>query len=570
VDAFKALIADQKVDVVYANTIVLLEPLIAARETGCSTIIHVRELIDRDEGLVAQLGLEYDAIIRKVESLADGIVANSRETERLFGNHANRFCVPNVVSPQDLDIPNPVGGTIKFIMASSNIPKKGLDDFIEVARRCEETVPLAEFILVGPENTHTKALRDGSHPGNIVFAGYAESPKCAMEQGNVVLSLSHFAESFGRTVAEGQTARRPVIAYDWGAVAELIVHGETGFLAPYRDIEAVCGYIKTICENPGTISTLGEAGRASMLAGFTQPVLVDGLWRALEATAQMPIGLREARQEVTIVVPVYNAFEATKVCLESLEAQTEHAIGIRILMINDASTDPRITPLLETFAKLPTFHLLTNAFNKGYTHTINIGINWAQYDDIVLLNSDAVVTRGWLKGLSLAAYSGVNVATATAMSDNAGAFSFPVQNSPNPKPEGVSYDDFADLIIAHTAKLLPVSVPTGSGFCMYIRRDALNVIGLFDEEAFPRGYGEENDFCMRAIKAGLRNVISPYSYVFHVRSASFGKEKDTLIKGAVDTVTTRYPEYARLVKESFGSAEMKALRQASHDATAQL
>tara|TARA_R110000868_G_scaffold208557_2_gene458090 strand:- start:26645 stop:32311 length:5667 start_codon:yes stop_codon:yes gene_type:complete len=570
VNAFRALIARCNVDTIYANTIVLLEPLVAARDMGCSTIVHVRELIDRDEGLVAQIGLGPEKIIRKVASLADGIVANSQETKRLFENHANCFFAPNVVEPHDLDITNQVGDTIRFAMASSNIPKKGLDDFIAIARACEKTVPVAEFVLVGPENAHTKALRANAPPGNIVFAGYADSPKQAMELGNVVLSLSHFAESFGRTVAEAQMARRPVIAYDWGAVPELITHAETGFLAPYRDINAVCRYVQTICETPGMISAFGEAGRANMLAHYTPPVLVNGLWKAVEATSNKPISILDAPRSVTIVVPVFNAFDATKACLESLKAQDDQPSGTRILMINDASTDSRIAPLLETFAQLPHFDLLTNEHNCGYTRTINIGINWAKGDDVVLLNSDAIVTKGWLRGLRCAAYSGATVATATAMSDNAGAFSFPVQNSPNPKPEGISFDDFANAIIAQTRRLSPVDVPTGSGFCMYIRRDAFDEIGSFDEEAFPRGYGEENDFCMRAIRAGLRNVISPYAYVFHVRSASFGEEKETLIKGAVDTVTARYPDYARLVKEAFGSDKMQALRAASHGAVEQL
>jgi hypothetical protein len=105
---------------------------------------------------------------------------------------------------------------------------------------------------------------------------------------------------------------------------------------------------------------------------------------------------------------------------------------------------------------------------------------------------------------------------------------------------------------------------------MYIRRDAFDRLGLFDEEAFPRGYGEENDFCMRVVRSGFQNVISPYSYVFHVRSASFGKEKELLIKGAVDTVTQRYPDYAARVKEAFGSPEMQALRQASQEGVVHL
>ena len=565
VSAFRSLISQRSIDLVYANTIVLLEPLVAARNLGRKTIVHARELVDRDEGLVKQIGLDAQSILEKVSDLADGIVANSEETRHLFQAHGKTFCVPNIIHPDELDIANEIGDRVRIVMASSNIPKKGLTDFIAVARKCETSCPDAEFVLVGPENAHTKALKEGGLPSNVVFAGYADSPAKAMASGNVVLSLSHFAESFGRTVAEAQAARRPVIAYDWGAIPELIEDGETGLLAPYLDIDAVCDHVRTLCGNPQLISRLGEAGRARMLQGYTPEVLADGLWRAIESTLEASLPSPEAQRPVTIVVPVFNAFEAVRACLDALKAKAATLPNTRILMLDDASTDERIAPLLATFEQMPNFHLHTNAENKGYTRTINIGIQWADRDDVVLLNSDAVVTDGWLAGLKRAAYSSARVATATAMSDNAGAFSFPIQNEANPKPEDMSFDDFAGNILMHTAHLQPVNVPTGSGFCMYIRRDALDKIGLFDEEAFPRGYGEENDFCMRAIGVGLRNVISPYSYVFHVRSASFGAEKERLIVSAVNTVTRRYPDYARLVREAFASADMQELRQASWD-----
>lgn len=98
---------------------------------------------------------------------------------------------------------------------------------------------------------------------------------------------------------------------------------------------------------------------------------------------------------------------------------------------------------------------------------------------------------------------------------------------------------------------------------MYIRRPLFDAIGLFDEETFPRGYGEENDFCMRALRGGWRNLISPHAYVFHVRTASFGAEKESLTKAAINKVTERHPDYAERVKTAFASTEMQALRVAA-------
>src|SRR5690606_27338712 len=99
----------------------------------------------------------------------------------------------------------------------------------------------------------------------------------------------------------------------------------------------------------------------------------------------------------------------------------------------------------------------------------------------------------------------------------------------NPLPEGVTEEEFAVAFRRRSDALYP-SVPTGNGFCMYIRRTALKDVGLLDAEAFPRGYGEENDFCMRALRSGWRNIIDDRTYVFHERNKSFGSEKESLIK----------------------------------------
>ncbi len=569
--AFVSLIKERRIDLVYANTIVLLEPLEAARLCGVQTAVHVRELIDRDEHLCDHIGLTASEIIDRVFEASDYVIANSEETAELFYRENKTFCAPNVVDIEALDIENDISSPVRFAIASSNIPKKGVGDFIEVARRCATLGLKAEFIVVGPENTHLEAWKSGA-PANVEFAGYRDTPAAAMAEGNVILSLSHFAESFGRTVAEAHAARRPVIAYKHGAVPELIDEGKSGYLTAYRNIDEVVAAVRKVCENPSSIIAMGEAGRARVLRENAPDVLRRNLQSAMSDIFGVRIAERSASNAVsapsaqtrfvTIIVPVFNAYAETRNCLESL-AKVVDFEKARVLILDDASTDGRVRPLLEEFSQRDGIDLISHQKNMGYTANINVGVKAAGNDDVILLNSDTIVTPGFVEGLQRAVYAKNKVGTATAMGDNAGAFSFPIFNEANPKPEGVSYDDHAAAILNSTKECHPVAVPTGSGFCFYIRRALINEIGLFDEEAFPRGYGEENDFCMRGLRAGWGHVISPYAYVFHVRSASFGDEKALLINGAVDTVTKRYPEYAARVKDAFASDDMAALRRAS-------
>src|SRR5690606_29797509 len=138
------------------------------------------------------------------------------------------------------------------------------------------------------------------------------------------------------------------------------------------------------------------------------------------------------------------------------------------------------------------------------------------------------------------------IATVTPMSDRAGAFSAPNIGNDNNLPNGITEEQYALAFRRRSVGSYP-SVPTGNGFCMYIRRACINDIGSFDSTAFPRGYGEENDLCMRARAKGWRNIIDDRTYVFHDRSKSFGEQKADLIKAGREIIDKRYPDYKKAI-----------------------
>ena len=94
-----------------------------------------------------------------------------------------------------------------------------------------------------------------------------------------------------------------------------------------------------------------------------------------------------------------------------------------------------------------------------------------------------------------------------------------------------------------------VELPTTVGFCMYIRRAALADVGLFDVETFGRGYGEENDFCLRASARGWRHLLACDTFVYHEGSVSFGAGASAASKQATVRLLERHPHYARLVAQ---------------------
>jgi GT2 family glycosyltransferase/glycosyltransferase involved in cell wall biosynthesis len=253
---------------------------------------------------------------------------------------------------------------------------------------------------------------------------------------------------------------------------------------------------------------------------------------------------------VTIVVPVFNAYKEVRRCLDHLRRFTP--ARHRIIVIDDASTDAEIGPLLDWYAAAFDFNIVRHETNRGYTRTINEGLEYAGDSDVILLNSDTAVSRHWVRHLQEAVFAALDIATATAVSDNAGAFSVPEMGEANDLPPWLAAEDIGPIIGRLPWSRYPLT-PTGSGFCLYIRRDAIAVVGSFDANAFPRGYGEENDFCLRALRHGMRHVVCLPAYVTHARNASFGAEKDRLLKEGRALIDQRYPEYGKLVRGFTGA-----------------
>lgn len=246
---------------------------------------------------------------------------------------------------------------------------------------------------------------------------------------------------------------------------------------------------------------------------------------------------------VTIIVPIYNAADDLARCIESLLRWTSG--DTKLLLIDDASPDKQVRTVMKRFSASKNVFVHHSKKNSGFTKTCNFGLESVKSDDVVLLNSDTIVGPRWLENLQAAAYSHHRHGTATPLSNNAGIFSFPSAGTDNPIP-GKTMPNAARLVMQHSGAWYP-EIPTGHGFCLYIRRDCLNEVGLLDSDAFPRGYGEENDFCLRAHRLGWTHVLDDRTIVYHKRAASFKNEQSSLMLTARKTLDEKYPEYSPLV-----------------------
>jgi glycosyltransferase involved in cell wall biosynthesis len=286
---FEEIMLSRRIGLVHVNSIVLRDPLIAAKQLGIPSILHLREVITRDPDLAERIGLPAEQIATEVAQYSDFIIANSHFTLTQQRKVENSFVLYNTADEVALDIPlRTRHDGLRVAMLSSNLPKKGLEDFFTIARRAREQDRPLEFWLVGPETDWVRQhfQSNGGCPSNVYCTGYVADPREVLSVVDVVINLSSFAESFGRSVCEGMLARRPAVVYDYGALPELIRDGIDGFVVRFRDADAALDRLNRLAGDQALFSHMAESARARALNNFSRAVGVEALNRIYQAILQ--------------------------------------------------------------------------------------------------------------------------------------------------------------------------------------------------------------------------------------------------------------------------------------------
>ena len=250
---------------------------------------------------------------------------------------------------------------------------------------------------------------------------------------------------------------------------------------------------------------------------------------------------------VDIIIPIYNAYDDLTKCIDSVKKWTDLDKN-RLILIDDCSPDERIKPYLKSIED-KNIKVIFNEKNQGFSGNINLGMSQSDENDVLLLNSDTVVTKKWLDKIVECAYSDVSIATVTPLSNNATLCSVPNFCEENTIPEGFTIDSFAELIETISLNMMP-EIPVAHGFCMFVKREVIRKIGMFDAETFGRGYGEENDFCHRAEQIGYHHVMCDNTFIFHSGTSSFlSEEKKRYIEEHDKILKERYPYQIQKVAE---------------------
>jgi len=226
--------------------------------------------------------------------------------------------------------------------------------------------------------------------------------------------------------------------------------------------------------------------------------------------------LSKGTEPVDIVLPVYGGLNVLIPCINSVLKNTRWPY--RLIIVDDCSPDEATSKWLEFFEeRYPQHTVLWNKKNRGFAASVNRGIEHGDNHYVCVLNSDVMVTPGWLMKLVLALEADERNKIVNPCTNNTAVINVPLQ-------PGYDYQDMNRAFEKLSHHLYPEIMPTG--FCFFMERSLVDEIGTFDEGYV--SYGEETDFWMRTITrvvdgqvSNWRAVLADDTYIFHERGSSF-------------------------------------------------
>lgn len=265
----------------------------------------------------------------------------------------------------------------------------------------------------------------------------------------------------------------------------------------------------------------------------------------------------ETDEVIDVIVPIYNGYDYLVTLFEDLQ---KTKMKTRIILVEDKSPDERVHALEREYAKkYDNVILIESEANYGFVKSVNRGLEIAQ-GHVALVNTDTELPDEWLERLMYPILFEKRVASSTPYTNSGTIFSFPNIGVNNEIYGGFSVDAIDEGF--RMVKPRYIDAPTGVGFCMGMNKKAIKEIGFLDYETYDRGFGEENDWCQKAIQKGYRNVQVENLFVYHKHGGTFlSDEKKRLIEEHLTKLKQRFPKYDGMVVDFMSKDKNREVRE---------
>ncbi len=306
-----------------------------------------------------------------------------------------------------------------------------------------------------------------------------------------------------------------------------------------------------------TFLSFQASGEAERFNRFIEGV---GVLADPEARAALPHKAPVSDACVDIIIPVYNAVEDLAQCLASIRRWPSRAVR-RIILVDDYSSQETAKWLKNYSDRHSDVQLVRNSDNLGFTRAVMEGVRKSDAPYMLFLNSDTQVTPHWLDGMLKAMAARPNTALVGPLSNN--GYYQTIRPTPPlgaaPTSERAP-DDAAALVRCTTQEVFP-QVPLLSGFCLLVDRAAFDNVGGLDCEAFPHGYWEVQDLCLKLTDIGYDSVIADNVYVHHEGGGSITESRrQNLINTGLARLYDRYSGLRVLLAEAVCASQPEVAR----------
>ena len=277
-----AIIKECNASIVYVNTLTLWEPHIAAKRSNAKSVMHVRELPNHDQDLCMRMNATPKQIREHVDENSDLIIANSNVTSGYIDLNNKTTVIYNSIDSEQFSNKRPLktSSTLNVVMLSSNTVKKGIDDLFKLAEATIRLTSNIHFYIYGPSTSDlTKRLELHNLP-NITYRGYTTDPINAYKEMDVVLNLSHFQESFGRTIVEGMASGCVPVGYAWGALEE-VIDSRAGYLVPLKQYNRIIPILNSLLFDTDKIRKKKENAAKIVKEKFGKEIIAKELSASL-------------------------------------------------------------------------------------------------------------------------------------------------------------------------------------------------------------------------------------------------------------------------------------------------
>lgn len=234
--------------------------------------------------------------------------------------------------------------------------------------------------------------------------------------------------------------------------------------------------------------------------------------------------INRCERQVDIIIPIHNGLSQLKACLKSVLDCMQISID-KIILVDDASDDDTKEFLRGFSSSHNNLRVIHSGCQIGFTQSIMLGLKSSKANYFVALNSDTIVTDGWIEKLLETMHSSPDTAIVGPLSNSAGWQNIgePLDINGNFHREELPSSEDCQRITASLKNLRTFACPDTPlvhGFCALVCRKTFDQIGGLDVDAFPKGYGEFQDLSIRFWDAGYRAKIADHCFVGHLGSAS--------------------------------------------------